>query len=165
MDTTAYIKSHAVLSSVNPAYLVRLSNPSSVIPENDITRTHIAFPEGLAEVHVLIGNQPVAFFDRELEHELRSFPILASLCFTWTSVATRLLPRVAGVPRGRPRGKSSKSRPAVAARVLRRATTAGESPSRTHVPTGKNKRVKKGVVEIPAIRFMLEFRTPASASG
>jgi hypothetical protein len=41
----------------------------------------------------------------------------------------------------------------------------GEPVTRTHVPTGKIRVVKGVEVEIPAIRFMLEFRTPASASG
>jgi hypothetical protein len=47
------------------------------------------------------------------------------------------------------------------------ATTAGRARHAHPRSHRENKRVvKKGVeVEIPAIRFMLEFRTPASASG
>jgi hypothetical protein len=56
-----------------------------------------------------------------------------------------------------------KSRPGSPREFFDGATTAGESPSRTPRSHRENKRVvKKGVeVEIPAIRFMLEFRTPS----
>jgi hypothetical protein len=45
------------------------------------------------------------------------------------------------------------------------ATTAGRAVTRTHVPTGKISGEEGRGGEIRRIRFMLEFRTPASASG
>jgi hypothetical protein len=162
MDTTAYIKSHtAVLSSVNPAS-VRLSNPSSVPSRTPTSPTRL--PEGLCRGARADRQQPVAFFDRELEHELRSFPILASLC-SYMDVGFVFSSGWSPARSPTKRRKSSE--------VEAKASSStgnycwGEPVTRTHVPTGKNKRVvKKGVeVEIPAIRFMLEFRTPASASG
>jgi hypothetical protein len=63
------------------------------------------------------------------------------------------------VPKSRPAGRRASS--STAQLLLGRARHAHPRSHR------ENKRVvKKGVeVEIPAIRFMLEFRTPASASG
>jgi hypothetical protein len=76
---------------------------------------------------------------------------------------------VAGVPRRSPtKRKSSEVETCGSPReFFDGATTAGESRHAHPRSHRENKRVvKKGVeVEIPAIRFMLEFRTPASASG
>lgn len=168
MDTTAFVNTRtAVLSSDNPAYVVRLTHPGTVIPKNaDITRTHLSFFDGLAEVHVVLGNQCVAFFDSDLESKLRTFPILTSLC-THMNVELRLV-----FCRKWLAAREEVAYEEEVCEVETRGSPCeffngneycwGEPVVRTRVPTGNKVRVvKKGVeVEIPAIRFELEFRDP-----
>jgi hypothetical protein len=89
-------------------------------------------------VHVLIGNQPVAFFDRELEHELRSFP--SSHRYALHGRRLRLvfsrewLESREEVAHERSLEVETRGSP----REFRRRNYCwGEPVTRTHVPTGK----------------------------
>lgn len=80
-----YLKEEKIkLTSNNPTHIINLNNNSNntlLIPNNyDITSMCLSFPDELKEVYIIIGNQSVAFFDKELEKELQEFPIYLSLC-------------------------------------------------------------------------------------
>lgn len=76
-----YIKKQNIrLTSNNPSHTITLNSDLIIPKNNDITNIFLSFPDELKEIFIIIGNQTVAFFDRELETELQSFHIYISLC-------------------------------------------------------------------------------------
>lgn len=76
-----YQSEQVILKSDEPTYSICLNNEQNrLIPQNcDIKGISIDFPSELDKVHVIIGNQIVATFDRNMIDELKTFPIYMSL--------------------------------------------------------------------------------------